>query len=233
MIPGIMAGGVNGVATETDPHFANVVSLLPMTTAGTSFPDAKSVSWTAAGGATVNSGEALFGLNTATFDGTGDFLFAADDPNWTLDTDYTGEVFVRPDATASIRAIVSTRPSGLSRGFIFFMNASGVLQFIMYDASTAIILNLTGSTTLSTMALQHCAFTIEGTTGRIFLGGNLEASGTISGTPSDSTGSLIYGRDATTAARDWDGRMGQGRLTRGVARYTASFTPPSGPFPNL
>lgn len=49
---------------------------------------------------------------------------------------------------------------------------------------------------------------------------------------SPSSGYVLLGRSAPTLGGAFDGLLDELRVTVGVARYTADFTPPTGPFPN-
>jgi hypothetical protein len=77
---------------------------------------------------------------------------------------------------------------------------------------------------------DHYAFTRQGNTFRGFKNGVLQATATSSGTSSNAGTSYIGIRAELTEA--FTGYFDEFRITKGVARYTASFTPPDAPFPN-
>lgn len=81
---------------------------------------------------------------------------------------------------------------------------------------------------LESASFQHIALTREGDTLRLFRGGVLMDSGTISGALFDSTAPLEIGTyNLVTPAR---GYIDEVRITKGVCRYNENFAPPNAPF---
>jgi hypothetical protein len=78
---------------------------------------------------------------------------------------------------------------------------------------------------------QHVAFTRNGGTLRLFLNGQIvqQVNG-YSGTLNTITNFLHVGSGVNGDSK-MNGYMDEVRITRGVARYTASFTPPQQPLP--
>jgi len=76
---------------------------------------------------------------------------------------------------------------------------------------------------------HHVALTREGNTFRIFRDGTLISSGSNSGAVGTSTTDLYVGRYQDT---DWyfRGYMEEVRVSKGIARWTAPFTPPTSPY---
>ena len=81
----------------------------------------------------------------------------------------------------------------------------------------------------------HLAWSHDGTTLRVFKDG-VEVGDTTWGTQGafGSAGNLWVGKflDYTEIDHDARGYIDDLRITKGVARYTANFTPPTAPFPN-
>jgi len=72
----------------------------------------------------------------------------------------------------------------------------------------------------------HVACTFDGTTRRIFCNGNLVASDTPTGHNVTNVNPVIIGGDNTAYFTGYISNM---RVVKGVAVYTANFTPPTGP----
>lgn len=91
--------------------------------------------------------------------------------------------------------------------------------------------SLEGTTTVTANTWHHVAFTKQGSTLRLFLDGNLEASYTLGGSPSTQRNNP-YGFQigAEWNTYRYSGFIDDVRITKGVARYTASFTPPTEEF---
>lgn len=85
---------------------------------------------------------------------------------------------------------------------------------------------LYSTTLVNTNEWSHVAFTYDGTTVRLFLNGVLEASATL-GTLIGGDNTLVIGRSRSDEdLRVFQGVIDEFRVTTGVARYTANFTPP-------
>jgi len=104
-------------------------------------------------------------------------------------------------------------------------------KFIVYTGGGAVV------QTVADYKLQnwhHVAVTRSGTTMRIFLDGNLEASATNS--TNIATGSsygLTIGRWVGIDGRSLDGYISDLRVVKGDATYTSSFTPPTSPLASV
>jgi hypothetical protein len=92
---------------------------------------------------------------------------------------------------------------------------------------------ITSSGAITLDAWNHIAVVREGTGSnqtKIYIGGTNDGTGTVS-TDFNQTNSMYIG--ANRAAGDpMKGFIDDLRITKGVARYTANFTPPTRPFPD-
>jgi hypothetical protein len=93
---------------------------------------------------------------------------------------------------------------------------------------------LVSTSTLSSSVWYHVAVTRSGSTFRLFVNGVQEATYSNAGTiDSGSTAYIALGDTPTaTASEEFNGYIDDLRITKGVARYTANFTPPTAAFPN-
>lgn len=209
---------------SSDPNFSSVSLLLHMdgSNNSTTFTDngPGSVTVTAGGNAKVSTTQSKFGGASAAFDGSGDYLSCTLDAIGT--DDFTIETWVRMSTFANYRMLYETRTSdGDTAGFVWGVNSSG--QLFIYLGGFVFT---TG--TLSTNTWAHVALTRASGTWRMFVDGTLQ-----SGTYSNS-GNLT--RTAVRIGMDWntlygvDGYLDDYRITKGIARYTANFTPPTAPF---
>lgn len=81
-------------------------------------------------------------------------------------------------------------------------------------------------------AFQHVAVCRAGTSILLFRNGVLVDAGTYTG-PLNSSGNFRVGvRFDGNVSQSWNGYVDEVRVTKGVARYTEAFTPPTEPFPN-
>ena len=107
---------------------------------------------------------------------------------------------------------------------------NGQLRFRGYSSSVTQT-NIHSTNNLSATTWHHIAISRSGTTGRLFIDGALEASGTLgnSEAPMNSTGVLEIGayENSGTYYQYMNGYIQDLRITKGLARYTSAFTPPS------
>lgn len=136
--------------------------------------------------------------------------------------DYTIEAWVYRPSAALLRTLLSK--GAAATGWLLQINTS---QQVIFTVTSTII--LTSTATISTGTWTHIAVTRSGTSTRLFVAGNLEATATDS-TAFSQTENLSIGVDRSNTS-GLNGYLDDIRLTKGVARYTATFTPPTATFP--
>ena len=178
---------------------------------------------TAVGNAQISTAQSKFGGASIAFDGTGDYL-STTLPAFGVN-DFTIESWVRFTSFANFRVIYDSRTNDNDiLGFVLGANAAG--QLYIYRGGFALI---TGALSLNTWT--HVALTRASGVWRIFVDGTLQA-GTYT-----SFGNLT--RTVARLGMDWatlygmNGYFDDYRITNNVARYTANFTPPTAPFPDI
>jgi hypothetical protein len=110
-----------------------------------------------------------------------------------------------------------------------FWAASGYIQFYS-SASGAAWDNINGFNVgvITTGAWTHWAVTKSGTTVRAFKNGTLTNTVTASGTMVANSNPLSIGR--ALASNYFYGYIDEFRISKGIARWTANFTPPTAPY---
>lgn len=218
-----------------DSFFSNVTSLLHFNGANgsTTFTDQSGKVWTAFGNSQITTTQSRFGGASGSFDGTGDYLSTPNTTDFDFGTgDFTAEAWVRLNVNNSLGYIFSRgNGAGTNGGFAMAVNATGKLLLV----HQGIAFQTAGATTLATGQWYHLAICRSGTTVRLFVDGIQDASAT------NSTNYTAQGSTPTTIGSNFDlnvpkeflnGFIDDLRITKGVARYTANFTPPVGPFPD-
>lgn len=206
----------------------NTVMLNNMSSAGI-YDSAMANNYESVGNSSISTSIKKYGNSSIYFDGTGDYLIAPSSPDFAFGTgDFTIECWLYLTATgADDGVIIEFRSSGTTgNGFVFNTRASGggyVLNFYTDSAP-----NL-GSTVLSLNTWNHVAVTRSGSTVRLFSNGAVSATITKSNNFTNNINptigqSLLYGNSNIT------GYIDDFRITKGVARYTTTFTPPTSPF---
>lgn len=211
----VHGGGANGSTTFTD------LSASPHTL-------------TATGNIQHTSGTTIGGENAILLDGAGDYLQLSGNPSDLFvgnATDFCIEAYIILDELAKLQCIFNNRQtSGGTGGYVLHVDSSNKLNLAV-NSNSAAVLNTIGATSLTTGTLYHIAATRQGTTGRVFLNGNLDATATQVGTATDNAVSPPRIGSQSNFSRDFHGKMNWFRLTVGQALYTANFTPPTMPFP--
>ena len=175
------------------------------------------------------------GSSSMYFDGTGDYLQMPDSELLELGSaDFTIEAWIYPTLIAGAnRPILGHGTSG-SQWLAFYVDANGYVEFAAVASSTIIDRTAT-SRAVSLNTWTHVAVSRSGSTFRLFIDGS---EPTYTGSPSSSSSAMPnFATPFRIGAQRWDGDSGifQGymqdlRITRGYARYTANFTPPTGSF---
>jgi hypothetical protein len=193
---------------------------------------------TAGGNAQISTAQSKFGGASIAFDGAGDYLSAGILEDWTFlhdGTAFTVEAFVRGSTFSGNQGIASTIANSANRGILLSVN-SGKASFKIFRGSSGnSALSIDADTVLSVDTWHHLAvvLTAEGV-GAIYVNGTLDKSGTASLSFSLLKPSypLAIGANPNISLF-FNGYIDDLRITKGVARYTANFTPPTAPFPDF
>lgn len=229
---------ITGVAS--DPDFSLVKALLHLDGAdgSTTITDVTGRAWTANGNAQIDTAQSVFGGASVLLDGSGDYLHTVHDAALSPNADYVFECRIRPSVINAIKCIATKRPSsGTATEFVFSITAANKLSLTAWTTGGVVVINIAGTTNIQQDVWQSVAISKSGTTWRIFLDGNVEASGTESGTYGANNQPFWIGRDPTVfPGRDFAGHIDEVRITKGTGSqrpYTAAYTPAGAAFPDF
>ena len=157
------------------------------------------------------------------FNGTTDYLTTIDTPNLQLGTgDFTVEAWVYVTTASTSRGIVAKGPTAATTGWECKINAANFFRF-EWTASS-----LVGSSTIPINTWTHVAVVRFGSaTGNVKLYVNGAVYATSPGAVTDNftqTDVLKISNDRAGTSF-WPGYIDDLRITKGIARYTANFTP--------
>lgn len=179
------------------------------------------------GNAQIDTTVKKYGTGSLEFDGTGDWLLVPDSPDQRLGTgNFTIECWLYLSATGTARGIVGKGTS--TTGWLLSTDSSNKVVFT-YASST-----ITSTGALSGSTWYHLAVVREGTGSnqtKIYIDGTNDGTGTVS-TDFTQTNAAYVGANRT-GGDPMNGYIDDLRITKGVARYTANFTPPTAAFPDL
>ena len=185
------------------------------------------------GNAQISTSVKKYGTGSIYLDGTGDYLIGQSSPNMSpVAGAFTMECWIYMTSAGSGNKGILTVGNANSTG--------NALQFVQ-NGTTLYINNGSGTnTSIGTISLNtwtHIALVREGTgTNQAYgfingvKGTTTTYSSTFSSPMSVKVGTTEYG--SSTNSEQFTGYIDDIRITKGYARYTANFTPPSGPFFN-
>jgi hypothetical protein len=179
------------------------------------------------GNAQISTSVKKYGTGAMYFDGTGDWLLMPSTQDLSFGTgNFTIEMWIYPTSLdTTTRALVSNRTdAGADTVFACAFNTTNGLY--LHTQNTA-ILNSGDPPTIN--AWQHVAFVRNNGTLKIYLDGVEVGSASFSQNLS-GTQQVYIGKDGaktTSPASPYIGYIDDLRITKGIARYTSNFTPPT------
>ena len=186
-------------------------------------------------GAQISTAQSKFGGSSMLFDGSNDYLsVGGSEWNSNLNSgDFTVEFWIRFNTIGTPYIIqnyngsngwgVAVWSGGGGTNYFDGFWYSGGWKYIQYDVGGS-----SQYTTASADTWYHVAFVRDGNDWSLYLNGTLEGTRTgLSGSiTSSSLGSLEIGRKYN-GTYYVDGYIDDLRITKGLARYTSNFTPPT------
>jgi hypothetical protein len=183
------------------------------------------------GSAKLSTATTKFGTASMSFNGTTDYLTnLASTPLYAFGTgDFTVEFWVNFNSTTGRQDLLwlSTTNAATDRMGILWNQVAG--NFTYYISPT-VAAAISGPATPSTGTWYHIALSRASGSSKLFVNGTQVGS-----TYSDSRNysvpySLYVGRDTNASSSYFSGYLDDIRITKGFARYTANFTPPTSAF---
>lgn len=142
-------------------------------------------------------------------------------------SDYTVEGYVRIQSL--VAAYIFQFYNNNSNRWILEFNGSGLLQVTTVNSGTVVQQNT--SQTLSVNTWYHFAVSRSGSTTKVFVEGVEVFSGTVT-IPNVNPALVLGGAPPAGDTQKLIGWIDEVRVTKGTARYTAAFTPPTAQFPD-
>jgi hypothetical protein len=217
-------GTTDGTPPTAPATATSGTQLLMKTTNGAIFDNAMMHDLQTVGNAQISTSVVKYGTGSMYFDGTGDYLRSAKSPDNILGKgDFTIEFWLYPltlsGGGGGYKALVASENySAVTGGWSFYQLNDGL---VLWQSSGSII---SAASSLTATTWQHVALCRASGTLRLFINGSSAASTSNS---TDFTGQEIWVGDHSSGDYFFDGYMDDLRITRGFARYTTTFTPPT------
>ena len=193
------------------------------------------------GNAQVSTSVVKYGTGSMYFDGSGDYLsipynaaLVFDSGNFTVECWFylTGNAGINGnnERKAEFASCIVGIPTTAGWEFGLDGNSTttgtGISFSNRINSSTAY--TITATVTVNQNQWNHVAVVRNGTTTTIYLNGTSVGSGTLTNQSITSANSLWIGRqNVNNFNHDFPGYIDDLRITKGIARYTANFTPPT------
>ena len=177
------------------------------------------------GNAQISTSVKKYGTGSIFLDGTGDYLSVPSNPNLGFGSgNFTVEawLYLTSAPTGADAMYVCDFRNGSTNNFGFGVISSSGTKLYMFVGSGPV--EATGSTSLSLNTWYHIAMVRSGSTVTYYLNGVSDATMTTSF--SQGTTGVTVGARYTGSTEYVAGYIDDLRITKGLARYTATFTPP-------
>lgn len=189
---------------------------------------------TAYGDAQISTAQSKFGGASMRFDGSGDAVSVAASDDWNLGKNYTIEFFAYPlslPAPGNWCRLIRTGENYDPLTFVLqFTNDGAIAAGIAYTNATGVA---TGAGVFVTNEWHHYALSVINGYGTWFKDGVNVGEGGITA-QSDGRPFLFIGYDTVaTVNSNYNGYLEDLRITKHIAVYTSTFTPPAAPLEPL
>jgi len=188
---------------------------------------------TAVGDAKISTAQGKFGQSLL-LDGNGDYVTVPASSDFVFGTgNFTVDLWVRTAVNEDRYSIVTNRAGAPSNNHWSLHVYSDVGRPVFHTGLTALLLS---STALTQNTWQHLAVVRNSGTTKMYLDGN-EVASALDSFDYSQQNQVNIGHDANfTAYSDlgatpyFNGHIDELRVSKGIARWTANFTPPTAPY---
>jgi len=166
------------------------------------------------------------------FDGAGDYLSLLTDSDWDFGSgDFTIDFWAKFNVLSVQHTLINVwEDYNATDNWYLYLSADNYIEMFPYGYQSGAGPHIIGTTTITTDTWYHLAWVFDGTDYKCYLNGNEEMSWT--GTPgSNANHPLIIGINADSlSSQPLNGYMSELRISKGIARWTSNFTPPTEPY---
>ena len=176
------------------------------------------------GNAQVSTAVSKFGGSSLYFDGSGDYLITPRTPNLNLSSgNWTIEGWFYPNNSSTNMVFAMVGNTGSDKIVLATLSPNGYISYLL---NGGVVISTTSA--VANNAWSHFALVKNGSTTTLYLNGT--SVGTTTSVPTSSDKLFGIGRDVISGGAEVNGYLDEVRITNGVARYTANFTPPTQAF---
>lgn len=227
------SGGGGGEVPVTPDEWVMLGIVSNTTEGGGVFTDSSGYRTITTEGDVVHSTtQKKYGASSIYFPGTSDLLLLP--TFWGFlpsDWDFTASAWVYPTLSGGVQWIMSVGTLTTTTScWRLYKNVNNKLEAIVVNTSK-ITYSLTSVNVLNMNAWNHVALIVYSGTTMLAVNGVIQPEQRIIGTYNSSSLELaISSRSDSYGAYEWNGYMDSIEISKGIARWTENFTPPTEPF---
>lgn len=189
--------------------------------------------FTANGNAQLDTGVAPpFGTAYGLFDGSGDYWSTPDSADFAVGSSpFTMDSQVRTGSGNGTRRVLAGTGNGGDPTTAYWFEIDAANKFAAYVGNGTSVTVVQGTTAFASAAWHHVEMCRTGNILKLFVDGVQEGGDqAFSGAVHDSAFDFSIGRLGALASLTMNGGMKEFRLSVGIARHTANFSPPTQPY---
>lgn len=178
------------------------------------------------GNSSLSTAQSRVGSSSLYLDGSGDYIQVSHHNGNAVSAttgDFGIEMWVRPTSTAACNLLIKAVGTG-HRNYGLSISAGGKFT-AEYSSAAPAITTLTSTTSVANNTWFHLAFVRYGNTFTLYVNGAAEATGSLSGPLYDINTAPVSIGATSTGTNPFTGYIDEVRFVKGVAPYTAPFTP--------
>jgi hypothetical protein len=202
----------------------------------TSYTPYTAQAFTMGSGNRIESDQKVFGATSLYCGGTA-AAWVADSDDWSFGSgDFTIDLRVRMRAHDGVNAQAlcgqsnSTATASTRQNQIIILG-SKKMQFSLWNTSATRLDSTTGATVLNIDTWYHVALVRNGNTATLYLDGTAECTLDLTGVTLQNAASIFsFGAIGDFTSNFTQAYLDEFRISKGIARWTANFTPPTSPY---
>jgi hypothetical protein len=188
------------------------------------------------GNTQISTAVKKYGASSIYFDGNGDYLQLLYKKEFSFENDFTIELwcYLISRVTSFPCILNNYSSSGVNGGFAIFAGHGSADTTKFNIAFNGTFPAISSTTSIAYETWQHIALVRSGSTLTLYIDGVANGTSTQTATVSGTLDSLWIGTAGDTLGSSTIyGYISDLRITKGVARYTENFTPPTSPLPKF
>jgi len=172
----------------------------------------------------LSTAQSKFGISSLSLDGSSYVTVASDDRFAYNKEDFTIECFIRLNSIGGTQTIIDQRTAGNEAAILIDVQATGAVR--LYILGTA---RITSATLVTANTWTHIAVSRASGTTRLFVNGTVQST-TYTDANVYAARPVAIGVNAISGSAYTTGYIDEVRISRGVSKYTTTFTPTSSAF---